>query len=162
MEVFTLGAKVSRRLSTNFASRKGAKRKEIELPRCLPWCRTHASSKSRRDGTIRSPQRKLWGAGRANDKPQRGGTLTSPHVPPRRGLSVSFHASPQLPLWATFVSSLRDFPERRAGGWFMLEFKGPLRLSYSGSTHAWLWPCRRSTRFHSKAHCGNEPGSVNT
>jgi hypothetical protein len=53
--------------------------------------------------------------GRANDKPQmeRGGTLISHRVPPRWGSVVSLHASPQLPLWATLVSSLRDFPERR-------------------------------------------------
>jgi len=89
----------------------------------------------------------------ANDKLQRSGTLISPRVPPLRG-SASLPRSPQLPLWATFgvVPTGLSRNERR-------RFDSSWRTQRNASVEVltpWSWPCKRSTRFHSKTHCGNE------
>ena len=135
---------------------QGCEEKEIEPPpRALPALWSHPHFPPSPGGTVPNVAHSgsCGGAGSANDKPQRGGTLISPRVPPRWG-SASLHASPQLPLWATFgvVPSGLSRTERR-------QFDVCRRMQRSASVEVfmrWLWPCRRSTRFHSKTRCGNE------
>ena len=117
-------------------------------------------SKSRRDGTQRSPQRKLWGCReRQRQAPEGRHTDLAPcAAPPGLG-----RLTPRIPT-ASAVGYVGyrpsgTFPNERRR--FDLCWRMQRKASFEELTHG-LWPCRRSTRFHSKTHRENEPGSVST